>query len=66
MIGDLPGYVWGRTDERIEVPICNERERQAIAVVENARTLYRVGIAHNERVSGFYRCHNRPGYCYTK
>jgi len=26
--GDLQGYVWGRTDERIEVPIVNERERQ--------------------------------------
>lgn len=26
--GDLQGYVWGRTDERIEVPIVNERDRQ--------------------------------------
>ena len=26
--GDLQGYVWGRTDERIEIPIINERERQ--------------------------------------
>lgn len=26
--GDLQGYVWGRTGERIEVPIVNERERQ--------------------------------------
>ena len=26
--GDLLGYVWGRTDERIEVPIKNEKERQ--------------------------------------
>ncbi|ASC69932.1 hypothetical protein XM38_008620 [Halomicronema hongdechloris C2206] len=26
--GDLQGYVWGRTDERIEMPIVNERDRQ--------------------------------------
>ncbi|HEY9780522.1 MAG TPA: transposase [Leptolyngbyaceae cyanobacterium] len=26
--GDLPGYVWGKTDERIEVPIVNERSKQ--------------------------------------
>lgn len=26
--GDLQGYVWGRTDERIDIPIVNERERQ--------------------------------------
>ena len=38
--GDLQGYVWGRTDERIEVPIVNERERQtyygALGFVEQA------------------------------
>jgi transposase len=28
MSGDLQGYVWGRTDERVEVPIVNERARQ--------------------------------------
>lgn len=26
--GDLCGYVWGKTDERIEVPIVNERRKQ--------------------------------------
>ena len=26
--GDLIGYVWGKTDERIEVPVVNERQRQ--------------------------------------
>ncbi len=26
--GDLYGYAWGRTDERIEIPIKNEKERQ--------------------------------------
>lgn len=26
--GDCLGYVWGRTDTRIEVPIINEKERQ--------------------------------------
>lgn len=28
MSGDLEGYGWGRTDERVTVPIVNERERQ--------------------------------------
>ena len=28
MSGDRQGYVWGRTDERLEVPIVNERDRQ--------------------------------------
>lgn len=26
--GDICGYVWGRTDQRIEVPIVNERQKQ--------------------------------------
>lgn len=26
--GDILGYVWGRTDRRIEIPIKNEKERQ--------------------------------------
>jgi len=26
--GDTCGYVWGRTDRRIEIPITNQRERQ--------------------------------------
>lgn len=26
--GDLCGYVWGKTSERIEVPITNERQKQ--------------------------------------
>lgn len=26
--GDICGYVWGKTDERIEVPITNERHKQ--------------------------------------
>jgi len=26
--GDLCGYVWGKTDERIELPIVNERQKQ--------------------------------------
>lgn len=28
MAGDLCGYVWGRSDERVEIPMVNERERQ--------------------------------------
>jgi len=26
--GDVCGYIWGKTDKRIEVPIINERSRQ--------------------------------------
>ena len=26
--GDICGYVWGNTKERIEVPVINERQRQ--------------------------------------
>ena len=28
MWGDLNGYVWGRSDEEITVPVVNEREKQ--------------------------------------
>lgn len=28
MSGDLEGYVWGRRNQRVEVPIVNERDRQ--------------------------------------
>lgn len=28
MWGDICGYIWGNTSERIEVPIINERQRQ--------------------------------------
>ncbi len=28
MWGDVCGYVWGKTDERIEVPIVNQRSKQ--------------------------------------
>lgn len=33
--GDLCGYVWGKTSERIEVPICNQQERQTYYGVVN-------------------------------
>ncbi len=26
--GDVCGYVWGRTDQRIEIPVANDRQRQ--------------------------------------
>ena len=26
--GDVMGYIWGKTDQRIEVPVVNERQRQ--------------------------------------
>lgn len=28
MWGDICGYIWGNTKERIEVPVINERQRQ--------------------------------------
>ena len=36
--GDLCGYIWGKTSERIEVPILNERERQTYFGVVNLHT----------------------------
>jgi transposase len=36
--GDLCGYVWGKTSERIEVPILNERERQTYYGAVNLHT----------------------------
>lgn len=36
--GDLCGYVWGRTDERIEVPIVNERSKQTYYGAVNVYT----------------------------
>ena len=26
--GDICGYVWGKTDQRVEVPVLNERQKQ--------------------------------------
>lgn len=28
MWGDICGYIWGNTKERIEIPVINERQRQ--------------------------------------
>jgi putative transposase len=28
MGGDIEGYVWGKTNQRVEVPVVNEREKQ--------------------------------------
>jgi transposase len=36
--GDLCGYVWGKTDERIEVPITNERCKQTYYGAVDLRT----------------------------
>jgi len=36
--GDLCGYVWGKTDERIEVPIINERSKQTYYGAVNLST----------------------------
>jgi transposase len=38
MEGDLSGYVWGRTGERVEVPVVNERNRQTYYGVLNLLT----------------------------
>jgi transposase len=36
--GDVCGYIWGKTAERIEVPITNERERQTYFGTVNVLT----------------------------
>jgi len=36
--GDLCGYVWGKTDQRIEVPIVNERCKQTYYGAVNLQT----------------------------
>lgn len=36
--GDVCGYVWGKTNERIEIPISNEKERQTYYGALNYRT----------------------------
>jgi transposase len=36
--GDLCGYVWGKTSERIEVPIVNQREKQTYDGAVNLHT----------------------------
>jgi transposase len=38
MEGDLSGYVWGRTGERVEIPIENSRNRQTYYGVLNLLT----------------------------
>ena len=32
------GYIWGKTDQRIEVPVVNERQRQTYFGALNYRT----------------------------
>ena len=36
--GDVCGYIWGKTSERIEIPITNERERQTFFGALNFHT----------------------------
>jgi hypothetical protein len=36
--GDVTGYVWGKTKERIEVPVVNQRQRQTYFGALNYRT----------------------------
>ena len=36
--GDICGYIWGRTDMRIEIPVKNEKEKQTYYGAINYRT----------------------------
>jgi putative transposase len=36
--GDICGYVWGKTDMRIEIPVKNEKEKQTYYGAINYRT----------------------------
>jgi hypothetical protein len=36
--GDVCGYVWGKTDSRIEIPIKNDKQRQTYYGAMNYRT----------------------------
>ncbi len=36
--GDICGYVWGKTDRRIEIPVKNEKEKQTYYGAINYRT----------------------------
>ena len=36
--GDICGYVWGKTSERVEVPMTNEREKQTYYGALNYQT----------------------------
>ena len=38
--GNVCGYVWGPTDQRIEVPITNEKQKQTYYGVLNYLSLY--------------------------
>jgi putative transposase len=38
MWGDVCGYVWGRTDQRIKIPMTNEKQRQTYYGAINYRT----------------------------
>lgn len=39
--GDICGYIWGKTSERIEVPVLNEREKQTYYGALNYYSGYR-------------------------
>ena len=32
--GDVEGYLWGRTDKRIEIPIVNQKEKKRKVIME--------------------------------
>ena len=36
--GDVTGYIWGKTNQRIEVPVVNQRQRQTYFGALNYRT----------------------------
>ncbi|HEY9301791.1 MAG TPA: hypothetical protein VIQ31_36580 [Phormidium sp.] len=45
---DICGYVWGNKNERVEVPIVNEKERQTYLGAVNMR-LVNVWFSHTQR-----------------
>jgi transposase len=46
--GDVCGYIWGKTKERVEVPMTNERERQTYFGAVNIATGQCLIQAHNK------------------
>lgn len=50
--GDVMGYVWGKTDQRLDVPIVSERQRQTYFGALNYRTKEFVAKAYAKGNSG--------------
>ena len=68
--GDICGYVWGKTKERIEVPIINERQRQTYFGALNYYTqefLVKPYVKGNSQSAiaflEYLLAHNQESYC---